>query len=180
MDQSAVYLTMAKIVLDSTIFAIVRYTALITPVQAALRAMASRVIALEGAAKFFIAFAMPDLFNRLLEDIGQHALIMVFARAAVAEGGEAAREDIAARRYVCQRVGAATAHPGTLAEVARAALGAMGASDGGLITLYYGGAQNERDAERLSSEVRSAFPAAELEFYYGGQSDAEYWISLDE
>lgn len=69
---------------------------------------------------------------------------------------------------------------GSLSEAAIAALQAMGARDGGLITVYYGGAQKERDAQRLSDELRAAFAQADVEYYYGGQKNAEYWVSLDE
>lgn len=68
----------------------------------------------------------------------------------------------------------------TLAGAAQAALAAMDAASGGLITVYYGGAQKERDAQRLVEEVRAAFPRAEAEYYYGGQHGVEYWLSLDE
>jgi dihydroxyacetone kinase-like predicted kinase len=56
----------------------------------------------------------------------------------------------------------------------------MGARDGGLITVYYGGAQKEKDAQRLADELRAAFAQADVEYYYGGQKNAEYWVSLDE
>lgn len=69
---------------------------------------------------------------------------------------------------------------GTLTEAAQTALEAMGARNGGLITVYYGGAQKERDAQRLSEDLRAAFPQADVEYYYGGQKNAEYWVSLDE
>ena len=69
---------------------------------------------------------------------------------------------------------------GSLSEAATAALQAMGARDGGLITVYYGGAQKERDAQRLSDDLRAAFPQADVEYYYGGQKNAEYWVSLDD
>ncbi|MDE2480968.1 MAG: DAK2 domain-containing protein [bacterium] len=65
-------------------------------------------------------------------------------------------------------------------ETATAVLRAMGAEGGGLITLYYGGAQKEKDAQRLSEELATVFPAAEVEYYYGGMKNAEYWMSLDE
>ncbi len=65
-------------------------------------------------------------------------------------------------------------------ETATAVLREMGVEGGGLVTLYYGGAQKEKDAQRLSEELSSAFPAAEVEYYYGGMKNAEYWISLDE
>jgi DAK2 domain fusion protein YloV len=68
----------------------------------------------------------------------------------------------------------------SLAESAKQALRTMGAQSGGLITLYYGGKQKERDAGLTSDEIRAAFPACDVEYYYGGMKNAEYWISLDE
>jgi len=68
----------------------------------------------------------------------------------------------------------------SLAEVARAALLEAGAARGGLITLYYGGQQKERDAQRLGDDLRAAFPPCDVEYYYGGMKNAEYWLSLDE
>jgi hypothetical protein len=68
----------------------------------------------------------------------------------------------------------------TLNETILAVILAMGATGGGLITLYYGGAQKERDARRLADEVRAAFARADVEYYYGGMKNVEYWISLDE
>ena len=68
----------------------------------------------------------------------------------------------------------------TLKDAAQAALESMGARDGGLITVYYGGAQKEKDAQRFADELRAAFPSADVEYYYGGQKNAEYWVSLDE
>lgn len=69
---------------------------------------------------------------------------------------------------------------GSLGQAAMNALDAMGARNGGLITVYYGAAQKERDAQRLAEELRSAFAQADVEYYYGGQQNAEFWISLDE
>ena len=69
---------------------------------------------------------------------------------------------------------------GSLGEAAAAALSAMGAPNGGLITVYYGGAQKERDAQRLADDLRLAFPQTDVEYYYGGQKNAEFWVSLDE
>ncbi|MHB8145843.1 MAG: DAK2 domain-containing protein [Vulcanimicrobiaceae bacterium] len=68
----------------------------------------------------------------------------------------------------------------TLADAALSVLGRMGADRGGLVTLYYGGAQKEKDAQRLSEVLRGAFVDADVEYYYGGMKSAEYWISLDE
>src|SRR5581483_3361577 len=68
----------------------------------------------------------------------------------------------------------------TPGEAARSALQELGAAGGGLITLYYGGTQKERDAQRLSEELQASFPEAGVEYYYGGMKNAEYWLSLDE
>ncbi len=69
---------------------------------------------------------------------------------------------------------------GTLKDAAQAALESMGARDGGLITVYYGGAQKEKDAQRLAQDLRAAFPLTDVEYYYGGQKNPEYWVSLDD
>jgi hypothetical protein len=68
----------------------------------------------------------------------------------------------------------------SLADAAVSALDAMGAREGGLITVYYGGAQKERDAQRLAETLRASFPSADIEYYFGGQRDLEFWISRDE
>jgi uncharacterized protein len=68
----------------------------------------------------------------------------------------------------------------SLSEVASVVLRGMGAEHGGLVTLYYGGVQKEKDAQRLGEEIGALFPDADVEYYYGGMKNAEYWISLDE
>ncbi|MGC2130765.1 MAG: hypothetical protein WA629_11790, partial [Candidatus Aquilonibacter sp.] len=68
----------------------------------------------------------------------------------------------------------------TLSETAIEALREMGAAQGGLVTLYYGGAQREKDAQRLSEELSAVYANTDVEYYYGGMKSAEYWISLDE
>lgn len=68
----------------------------------------------------------------------------------------------------------------SLGATAIAVLRIMGADEGGLITLYYGGVQKEKDAQRMGEELRAVFPDADVEYYYGGMKNAEYWISLDE
>jgi len=68
----------------------------------------------------------------------------------------------------------------SLEEAAMAAASQLGASEGGLLTLYYGGAQREGDAQALCRKLRDAFAKAEVQSYCGGQTDAEYWISHDD
>jgi hypothetical protein len=68
----------------------------------------------------------------------------------------------------------------SVAEVALETLARMGAARGGLVTLYYGNAQREKDARKLAAEVQATFPDASVEYYYGGMKHAEYWLSLDE
>ncbi len=67
----------------------------------------------------------------------------------------------------------------TLPAAAQTVLAEMGAADGGLITLYYGGVQKERDTVHLAEALRAAFPQADVEYYYGGMKNVEYWLSLD-
>lgn len=66
----------------------------------------------------------------------------------------------------------------TIGEAVRRTLSTMDA-DGGLVTLYYGGTQKERDARHLADEMQAAFPDSDVEYYYGGMKNAEYWISVD-
>ena len=68
----------------------------------------------------------------------------------------------------------------TLAATVANVVEVMGARDGGLVTLYYGGAQKEKDVARLADELGAVFPEADVEYYYGGMKNAEYWISFDE
>jgi dihydroxyacetone kinase-like predicted kinase len=68
----------------------------------------------------------------------------------------------------------------SLSAVVADAVRILGGAAGGLVTLYYGGAQKEKDALRLSEELRQAFPETDFEYYYGGMKNAEYWISFDE
>lgn len=82
--------------------------------------------------------------------------------------------------------GAATAAIGdriltapSIGETILAVAEALGANDGGLITLYYGGAQKEKDAQRYAALLGERFARAEVEYYYGGQSGIEYWISVE-
>jgi hypothetical protein len=47
------------------------------------------------------------------------------------------------------------------------------------LTLYYGGKQKERDAERCAAELGARFAGVTVEYYYGGQADNEYWVSFE-
>jgi DAK2 domain fusion protein YloV len=67
----------------------------------------------------------------------------------------------------------------TLADAIGDAAGALGADGGGLVTLYYGGSQRERDAQKFAALLGERFSAVEVEYYYGGQPSAEYWISVE-
>lgn len=68
----------------------------------------------------------------------------------------------------------------SLGAVAREVLEAMEAPAGGLVTLYYGGAQKEKDAQHLAEELQAAFSPVDVEYYYGGMKNVEYWLSLDD
>jgi DAK2 domain fusion protein YloV len=67
----------------------------------------------------------------------------------------------------------------SLAEVIVDAAAGLGAGDGGLVTLYYGGAQKERDAQKYAGVIGERFGGVEVEYYYGGQPSVEYWISVE-
>ena len=56
---------------------------------------------------------------------------------------------------------------------------ALGGEEGGLVTIYYGGSQKERDAQRVAAEVGEAFADVSVEYYYGGGTGIEYWVSVE-
>jgi DAK2 domain fusion protein YloV len=47
----------------------------------------------------------------------------------------------------------------------------------GLVTLYYGGKQKERDAQRHAADLTTG--ALAVEYYFGGQAGIEYWLSFE-
>ena len=67
----------------------------------------------------------------------------------------------------------------TLGETLIAAAAELGAAAGGLVTLYYGGAQKERDAQKHAAAIGERFADVEVEYYYGGQRGIEYWVSVE-
>jgi DAK2 domain fusion protein YloV len=67
----------------------------------------------------------------------------------------------------------------TLGEAVERAARELGAEQGGLLTLYYGGMQKERDARQISAKLAAAFGGLDVEYYYGGQKATEYVISLE-
>jgi DAK2 domain fusion protein YloV len=67
----------------------------------------------------------------------------------------------------------------SIAAVAVAAAAELGAAGGGLLTLYYGGMQQESDARAVAATLRAAYAGAEVEHYYGGQQSSEYVLSLE-
>jgi DAK2 domain fusion protein YloV len=67
----------------------------------------------------------------------------------------------------------------SLGEVLIEAASALGAAQGELLTLYYGGAQKERDAQKHMAQLCERFAGVEVEYYYGGQAGIEYWVSVE-
>ena len=90
---------------------------LIAPVQAALRAVPSGMIALESPAKCLIPLTVPDGLYRFLEDVPQHALLLVLSGAPMSERSETTREYIPARGNIGQRVGTPATGPGAITKI---------------------------------------------------------------
>ena len=67
----------------------------------------------------------------------------------------------------------------TLTELGTSVLAALGVAPGSLVTLYYGGRQNERDAKQLAETLAERNEGVSVEYYYGGQADIEYWVSAE-
>jgi DAK2 domain fusion protein YloV len=102
----------------------------------------------------------------------------LLAMRSIEEPSEAQLEAAIARTRSAQIV---SAEGESLSEIAHRAVEAMrDGHKGGLITLYYGGSQHEKDARRLGEGLQAAFTGADVEYYYGGMKNAEYWIAFDE
>ncbi|HEY5350091.1 MAG TPA: hypothetical protein VIJ64_10165, partial [Candidatus Lustribacter sp.] len=67
----------------------------------------------------------------------------------------------------------------TLGELLHAVVRSLAANAPGVVTLYYGGQQKERDAQRYAAEVTQRFTGVTVEHYFGGQADNEYWVSFE-
>jgi DAK2 domain fusion protein YloV len=67
----------------------------------------------------------------------------------------------------------------SLGEVLRETVGALAGGASGLVTLYYGGRQTERDAQRAAADIAAYVPGVNVEYYYGGQPAIEYWVSFE-
>jgi hypothetical protein len=65
----------------------------------------------------------------------------------------------------------------TLDGLLREVVHRLAAGRPGLVTLYYGGKQRERDAQRHAAELTTG--ALAVEYYFGGQPSIEYWLSFE-
>jgi uncharacterized protein len=52
--------------------------------------------------------------------------------------------------------------------------------DSGLLTLYYGGTQKQRDAERLAQALRERLANVEVQWFFGGQRTTDYVVSFEQ
>ncbi|HEX3468287.1 MAG TPA: DAK2 domain-containing protein [Candidatus Elarobacter sp.] len=95
-------------------------------------------------------------------------------------GKDASVEGVAVRRGApAAAIGKRLLSAASLGDVIAEAAAELGAADGGLVTLYYGGAQKERDAQKYAALIGERFAGVEVEYYYGGQPAVEYWISVE-
>ncbi len=105
---------------------------------------------------------------------GVHCASVFFAGKDASVGGVAVQKGAPAAALGKQLLTAAS-----LGEMVLEAARALGASEGGLVTLYYGGAQKERDAQKYAALLGERFGGVDVEYYYGGQPSVEYWISRE-
>jgi hypothetical protein len=105
---------------------------------------------------------------------GARGAAVFFAGKDASVGGVRVRQGAAAAT-----IGSRLLSAPSLGEVIADAAGELGAAGGGLVTLYYGGAQKERDAQKYAAAIGERFAGVEVEYYYGGQPSVEYWISVE-
>lgn len=63
--------------------------------------------------------------------------------------------------------------------IAVALVAAAEVDPGTLITLYYGSGREPKEADRIAATVRDAYPDHAVEVYYGGQTAADYVMSIE-
>src|SRR5947209_12024428 len=105
---------------------VIREIPLVDPVETALRAVPGRMIALESPAKCLIPLTVPDRLYWFLEDVPQHALLLILSGALMSERSKTTREHIPARSDVSQRVRTPATRPGTVTKIPYQALQASG------------------------------------------------------
>ena len=89
--------------------------------------------------------------------------------ATVALAGDVAIAQIGAERFSAE----------SLERVLGDAAIRLGADTGGLLTLYYGGTQKEREVERITQALREHMPKVEIEWFFGGQRTSEYMVAFE-
>ncbi len=67
----------------------------------------------------------------------------------------------------------------SLPELASDVAAELGAGAGGLVTLYYGGSQDERDAQRTAAVLGERFAGVTVEVVAGGAPQLEYVIAVE-
>ncbi len=85
----------------------------------------------------------------------------------------------AAKRVCTATIGIELLASGTRANVLEDAARRLGANAGGLVTLYYGGSQEEHDAEHLTNALRKRMPKVDFEWFFGGQRTSEYVVAFE-
>ena len=106
---------------------------------------------------------------------GVHSASVFFAGKDASVGGVAVQKGAPAAAIGKQLMTAAS-----IGDVIVDAARALGAANGALVTLYYGGAQKERDAQRYADQLTEQCDGVDVEYYYGGQPSVEYWISVEQ
>src|SRR5260370_3452967 len=91
--------------------------ALVAPVETALRAVPGGMITLESPAKCLIPLTVPDGLYWFLEDVPQHALLLILPGALMSERGKTTREHIPAPGNIGQRVGTPATGPATITRI---------------------------------------------------------------
>ena len=119
--------------------------------------------------------------DRLIEaDELQSALDDVRSASVFFAGKDAAVDGVVIRKGApAGQIGKRLMTAASLGELLVDVAGELGANQGGLVTLYYGDAQKERDAQRYAAQIGERYANVEVEYYYGGQHGIEYWVSVE-
>jgi DAK2 domain fusion protein YloV len=106
------------------------------------------------------------------------AIASVASAAVFFAGKDAVVDGVAVRRGApAARIGRRLLAAPTMAALLGVVVRELSAGRAGLVTLYYGGKQRERDAQRHAAELAGGDLG--VEYYFGGQTGIEYWVSFE-
>lgn len=110
-------------------------------------------------------------------DVASTLAVLVACGGRVEEGPVPAPDEL--EEAVARVRSTAVSGRGNVAAAALEAARTLSRGEDGLLTLYYGGTQKERDAEHVAQTLRERLAGIDVEWFFGGQRSSEYVVSFE-